>query len=99
MLVFIAGATGVSKISSMSVGLGSEILRFPLVALLQRLARLRPPIRMSSVPLPFKRHLPLRSNLVAGQPHRGPRSISRLPPPNPSVKGTSRQRAAPYVER
>jgi len=42
LLVFVAGATGVSKISSMSVGLGSEILRFPLVALLQRLARIRP---------------------------------------------------------
>jgi hypothetical protein len=99
LFVFVAEATGVSKISSIGVSLGDRILRFPLLASPQPLARaLARPSSKSPVSMPLKRHLPSRSYTAMGQSHRRELSVSSRPPPNPSVKGTC-LRQAPYVER
>jgi hypothetical protein len=99
LLAFVAEATGVSKISSMGVSLGAGFYVFPCLSRL--------------CPWPLSSHpqarvlCPYRPNGLChreatrarGHQHRRERAMSSCLPPNPSVKGTSRRRAAPYVER
>jgi len=66
LLVFVAEATGVSKISSMGVSLGDGILRFPLFTSPQPLARLTPPLKQES-----RVHATQTASAIANQHGRG----------------------------
>ena len=67
LLVSIAEATGVSKISSIGVSLGDGILRFPLAHLTSAPgARLRPPLKQESCV-----HATQAASAIAKQHSRG----------------------------